>query len=82
MDYTCPVWRSSARSHFGKLQVFQAKCLRIATSAPWYIGNRRIHDDLGVPYFIDHIRSLTERFDSKLADVVNPLVMQLDRYLR
>jgi hypothetical protein len=33
----------------------------------------------GKPYFSDHIRSLTERFDSKLADVGNPLVEQLGK---
>ena len=77
MDYACPVWRAAAHSHIRKLQVLQSKCLRIATNAPWYIGNKQIHDDLGVPYFSDHIRSLTERFDSKLAGVGNPLVEQL-----
>ena len=82
MDYECPVWRSAARSHVEKMQVLQSKCLRIATSAPWYSGNRQIHHDLGVPYFSDHIRSLTARFDSKLADVGNPLVEQLGRLLR
>jgi hypothetical protein len=81
MDYTCPVWRSTACSHIKKLQVLQSKCLHIATNAPWYIGNRQIHDDLGVPYFSDHIRSL-ERFDSKLAGVGKPLVGQLGRHLR
>jgi hypothetical protein len=74
VDYACPVWRSAAHSHIKKLQVLQSKCLRIATNAPWYIGNRQIHDDLGVPYFSDHIRSLTEKFDSKLAGMGNPLV--------
>jgi len=49
---------------------------------PWYVGNRQIHNDLGVPDFSDHIRSLTERFHSKLADVGNPLATQLDKYLR
>jgi hypothetical protein len=56
MDFACPVWRSAARTHIMKMQVMQAKCLRIATSPPCYIGNRQIHDDLGVPYFSDHIR--------------------------
>jgi hypothetical protein len=77
LDYACPVWRSAARSHIKKLQVLQSKCLRIATNAPWYIGNKQIHDDLGVPYFPDHIRHLTESFDSKLANVGNPLVSRL-----
>jgi hypothetical protein len=40
MHYACPIWRSAARSHVRKLQVFQSKCLRIATDALWYVGNR------------------------------------------
>ena len=41
-------------------------------SCPRYVSNRQIHEDLGVPLFADHIRALTERFDSKLDDVGNP----------
>jgi hypothetical protein len=81
MDYGCPVWRSAARSHLRKLQVIQSKCFRAATGAPWYISNRQIHEDLGVPFFADHIRYLTESFYSKLAGAGNPLVRQLCRYL-
>jgi hypothetical protein len=82
MDYACPAWRSAARSHVRRLQVLQSKCLRFATGAPWYVSNRQIHEDLGVPLFADHVRALTASFDSKLADVRNPLVRQLGRYLR
>jgi len=82
MDYVCPAWMSAARSHVRRLQVLQSKHLRLATGAPWYVSNRQIHEDLGVSHFADHIRALTESFDSKLADVGNPLVRQLDRYLR
>jgi hypothetical protein len=81
MDYACPIWRSAARCHIRKLQVPQSKCLRIAAAAPWYISNRQIHEDLGVPFFANHIRALTASFDSKLADVGNPLVRELGRYL-
>jgi 4-amino-4-deoxy-L-arabinose transferase-like glycosyltransferase len=81
MDYACPTWRSAARSHVRRLQVLQSKCLCLATRAPWYVSNRQIHEDLGIPLFVDHIRDLTARFDSKLADVGNPLVRQLGRYL-
>ena len=49
---------------------------------PWYVSNRQIHEDLGVPLFADHIRALTASFNSKLADVGNTLVRQLGRYLR
>ena len=72
----------SYRTHVRRLQVLKSKCLRLATGAPWYVSNRQIHEDLGVPLFADHIRALTASFDSKLADVGNPLVRQLGRYLR
>jgi len=58
MNYECHVWRPAACSHIRKMQALHSKCLCIATIDPWYIGNRQIHNDLGVPYFNDHIRSL------------------------
>ena len=81
MDYACPIWRSAAFSHVRKLQVLQSTCLRVATCATWYISNRQIYEDLGVPFFADHIRALTESFDTKLVDAGNPLVRQLGSYL-
>jgi hypothetical protein len=81
MDYACSIWRSAARSHVRKLQVLQSKCLHIVTNAPWYVSNRQIHENLGIPFFADYIRAPTESFDSKLADAGNPLVRQLGRYL-
>ena len=58
MDYACPAWRSAARSHGRRLQILQSKCLRIDTGAPWYVISRQIHNDLGFPLFVDHIRAL------------------------
>jgi hypothetical protein len=78
MDYACPAWSSAARSHVRRLQVLQG----VVTGAPCYVRNRQIHEDLGVPLFVDHIRVLTETLDSKLADVESPLVGQLGRYVR
>ena len=54
MNYVCPVWRSAACSHTRKLQVLQSKCLRIVTIATWYMGNKQVHKDLGVPFFTYH----------------------------
>ena len=71
MGYACPAWRSAARSHARRPQVLQSKCLRLATCAPWYVRNRQIHEDLGLP-FSDHIRALIASFNSKSADVGNP----------
>jgi len=39
---------------------------------PWFVNNRKIQEDLGVPPFPDHIRTVTEGFDSKLADWGSP----------
>ena len=82
MDYACLAWRSAARTHVRRLQVLQSKCIRLATGAPWYVSNRQIHEDLGVPLFANHIRALNASFDSKLGDAGNPSVRQLGRYLR
>jgi len=46
----------------------KSKCLRLATGALWYVRNRQIHEDLDVPKFADHIRALTESFESVLVD--------------
>jgi hypothetical protein len=62
--------------------VLLSKCLRLATGAPWYVSNRQIHGDLGVTLFADHIRALTESFDSKLADVEKPSLRKHGRYFR
>jgi len=81
IDYACLALRSTARSHVRRLQVLQSKCVRLATGAPWYVSNTQIHEDLGVPLYAYHFRALTESFDSNLANVGNPLVRQLVRYL-
>ena len=62
MDHVCRAWRSRACTHVWRLQVLQSKCLRLATGAHWYVSNRQIHKDLGVPLFADHNRALTKSF--------------------
>jgi len=62
--------------------VLQSKCVHHATGAPWYVNNRKIHGNLVVQLFADRIKALTASFDSKLADVGNPLAQQFLKYLR
>jgi len=81
MDYVCSMWRSAARSHVWKQQELQSKCLRIATNASWHITHRQIHRDLGIPFFADQIRALTESLCSKSAAMGNLLFRQLVRHL-
>jgi hypothetical protein len=62
MDRACPIWRSAARNHVRTRQVLQSKLLCIAFNAAWYTGNRQIREDVRIPYFADHIGSLTVIF--------------------
>ena len=75
-----PRLEDCCKHHVGKLQVLQSKCLRLVTGAPWYLNNRQINEYLGLSLLADHLRALTESFDSKLADAGNPFVRQRDRY--
>jgi len=34
MNYTCPTWRSAARTYDWRLQLLQSKCLRLSNAAP------------------------------------------------
>ena len=63
MDYACSAWRSAARTQVQRLQVLYSNRLRLATGALWYVSNKQIHEDLGVPLFADRIRALTESSD-------------------
>jgi hypothetical protein len=81
MDYACPIWRSSARTHVRKLQVLQTKCFRNATNTPWYVSKRQIQEELMILFFANDIRALTESFDLNLADAGSPFFRQLGTHL-
>jgi len=55
---------------------------RLDTGSPWYVSIKQTDEDLGVPLFPDHIRALTESYDSRLANVWKPLLRQFGRHLR
>jgi hypothetical protein len=67
-DCAYPNCRSAAHSYVREPHLLQSKCLRIAANAPCDVSNRKLYDDLGIQSFADHIRALTQSFDSKLAD--------------
>ena len=53
--------------------MLQSECLRVANNATWWTGNRKIHKDLGVPFFCNHIKSLIKRFNLKVSWCGEPL---------
>jgi hypothetical protein len=42
------------------------------TNAALCVSNRQIQENLGITFFPDHIRALTESFDSELTDAGTP----------
>jgi hypothetical protein len=80
IDYACLAWRSAAGTMSGDYKCYNQNVFAFLLVPPE--RNMQIRVDLDVPLFADHIRALTASFDSMLAEVGNPLVRQLGRYLR
>jgi hypothetical protein len=76
VDYACLIWMSAAPNHVRTMQVLQSEHFRFSISAPWYIGTRKIREDLGVQYFSDQMRSLNERLKNSWSG--SPIFRQLD----
>jgi hypothetical protein len=72
MDYACPIWSFAESTLVRRVQVLLSKCFRLAFGALWYKGSRQIHEDLGVPFFAEHIRALTRSFGSRSTNVGTP----------
>jgi hypothetical protein len=72
IDYTCTIWRPTTRTLVTKLQLLQSKHRCVAACANLYTGNRKIEEESGVLFFAEHIRTLTEIYDSDLAGAGNP----------
>jgi hypothetical protein len=46
------------------MRMIRSKCRRIATSVVWNVTNKQIHEDLDVEFFANHVRKLSESFNS------------------
>lgn len=62
ITYGCTVWGAASKTHINKIQVLQNKILRIVTNSPWFIRNKHLHDDLGVPTVRQFIQKCNKRF--------------------
>ena len=75
--YAIQIWGCAKPSQLRTIQAFQSIALRLVTSAPWYISNDTLHNDLK----IETIRQLAtkhySKFHSKLSTHHNPLISSL-----
>ena len=59
------------------LQRIQSKILRLAFNAPWYINNKTLRDDSGIPPVEDEIKRLTNNYIHNLTGHPNVLTSHL-----
>ena len=78
MGYDCPARRSTVRTHFQNLKFVTAKCLRLANDASSHVTGRCTR--IWAFRYLPTSEPRLDRFDSKLADVLKPLVRQIGRY--
>ena len=64
--YGVQLWGCAKPSNTKILQRIQSKILRIAFNAPWYISNKTLHDDSGIPPVAVEIQRLTNNYFRKL----------------
>ena len=72
--YGIQLWGTAKPSNTKTLQSFQSICLRLITSAPWYVSNKNLHKDLNLPTLNDLAKSHYKQFHSKLHFHSNPLI--------
>ncbi|GBL75092.1 RNA-directed DNA polymerase from mobile element jockey [Araneus ventricosus] len=68
LTYATQIWGLSAKTHRKKIQTLQNKILRMMTNAPWFVRNEVIHNDLQIESIETHVKNLSRKFFSKIAD--------------
>ena len=75
--YGIQLWGTASNSNIEILQRFQSKTLRFLLNAPWYVTNETIHRDLKIPTVKDEIHKSRSRYNTRINNHHNPLVIQL-----
>jgi len=75
--YAIQIWGCVKHSQVRTIQAFQSIPLRLVTSAPWYIFNHTLHNDLNIETVIQLASKHYSRFHSKLSTHPNPKISSL-----
>jgi retron-type reverse transcriptase len=78
MTYASPAWAYSGKTD--KMQRLQNRVLRWAVNAPWYVRNRRIHEDLDTPTLTELTEKDARNFHASLTTHPNPVIAELWNY--
>ena len=71
------IWGCAKPSQVRTIQASQSITLRLIASAPWYVTNETLHNDLRIPTVDQLAKLYYNRFHSKLQHHPNPLVTPL-----
>lgn len=75
--YGVQLWGSASNSNIEIIQRYQSKLLRKIVSAPWFVSNRTLHQDLNVPTVKEEITKFSEHYMTKLENHPNHLALNL-----
>jgi len=75
--YSIQFWGAAKKSNLNKIQIFQSKCLRQITKAPYYVFNDTLHIDLAITTVQNVAKTFYKRTHSKFHSHHNPLIFQL-----
>lgn len=62
ITYAAPVWSSTCKTNFYKLQVVQNRALRTSYNTPLYTNLQSLHEQIIYPTITDFIHGLTRKF--------------------
>ena len=75
--YGVQLWGTSSNSNVEILQRYQSQTLRTIANAPWFVTNRKIHEDLNIPFIKEEISRFSSRYLDRLSVHSNVLAISL-----
>jgi hypothetical protein len=72
--YGIQIWETASNSNI-EIQRFQSKAVRSILNPPWYIYNRRVHEDLQMNTVLSEIKKWNTEYLRKLENHTNALAV-------
>lgn len=80
LTYASPAWSGAAPTNLRKLQVFENKCLRLATNSNRYVRLNDLYNTAKIQKLTEYIQDLSQKFYSGLTHAENPLLTNITRH--